>query len=70
MLTEKMKLIIRTIAECDMNRNEAGRVLYMHRNTIDYQCERIKDITGLSPKNFYDLIILLRMIQGDENDNT
>ncbi len=45
-----------------MNREQAARQIYMHRNTAGYRFERIKKETGLDPQCFYDLVALLRKI--------
>jgi sugar diacid utilization regulator len=55
--------VIETLAECNMNVCKAATKLYCHRNTIEYRIVRIKSVTGLHAKVFYDLCKLLEMIE-------
>ncbi|NLM04964.1 MAG: PucR family transcriptional regulator, partial [Clostridiales bacterium] len=38
--------------------NRAAEKLYIHRNTLNYRLEKIKEITGRDPKNYKDLLEL------------
>ncbi|SJZ36678.1 CdaR family transcriptional regulator [Selenihalanaerobacter shriftii] len=42
----------------NLNISETARNLYLHRNSIIYRLERIKEITGLDPKSFDDAVCL------------
>lgn len=53
--------IIKAFADCGMNVSKAARRLKYHRNSIMYHFERIEDATGFNPRNFYDLVKLMRM---------
>lgn len=44
--------------ECNMNASDAARKLYMHRNTIIYRLNKIKEVTGLDPFTFRDAVQL------------
>ena len=57
---ERCKIII-ALADSKMNVSEVARQLYMHRNTVAYNLERIKQITGKDPMNFYDLYRLVML---------
>ena len=57
---ERCKIII-ALADNKMNVSEVARQLYMHRNTVDYNLRRIKQITGKDPLNFYDLYCLVML---------
>ena len=57
---ERCKIII-ALAYSRMNIAAAARQLYMHRNTVAYNLERIKQITGKDPLNFYDLYCLVML---------
>lgn len=57
---ERCKIII-ALANSRMNIAEVARQLYMHRNTVAYNLERIKQITGKDPLNFYDLYCLVML---------
>lgn len=60
-LTEVDKQVILALAECDMKISKAARKLYMHRNTIYYHIELIKNKTGCDANKFYDLLKLVDM---------
>jgi carbohydrate diacid regulator len=59
-LTDVDIKVIIEFANNNMNVSETARHLFMHRNTVIYHLEKVKQITGLSPFNFYDLIQLLK----------
>jgi carbohydrate diacid regulator len=58
--TERCKIII-ALADNKMNVSAVSRQLYMHRNTVAYNLEKIKQITGKDPLNFYDLYRLVML---------
>ena len=64
-MDEKQKKVLLALAACSLNVSAVSRKLYMHRNTVEYQVEKIKQETGLDPLNFYQLVKLLRMAGGD-----
>ena len=53
--------IIIALAENGLSVSKVARQLHYHRNNIDYHIRRIQEITSLNPKDFYDMIKLLRM---------
>ena len=62
--------IVLMYAEANMNLSEVARNTFYHRNTLEFYMGRIYDITGLDPKNFYDLVILVdrakKVLMGEE----
>lgn len=60
-LTDREKEIILALAESDMSVSQVSRVVYYHRNTLEYHFVKIKRKTGLNPKRFYDLVKLVDM---------
>ncbi len=60
-LTDIEKLIIVAMADRNMNKSEAAKDLYIHRNTLTYHLDRIQYKTGLDPRKFYDLVNLVDM---------
>ena len=54
-LSEYRCKIILALAESKMNVSEVARRLYMCRGTVDYQINKIRQLTGKDPLNFYDL---------------
>lgn len=65
LLTEKEKQIILTVAEFNIRLTSAARKLYVHRNTLIFQLDKIQVKTGLDPRNFYDLVKLVEMVGND-----
>lgn len=63
-LTEADIEILKELARCDMNTNEVARRTYRHRNTVLYHLEQIRAETGLNPRKFYDLVELMRIVDG------
>ena len=62
MLTDLQKEVITTYAECGMNMSRTALRLYMHVTTINGYLGRIRENTGLNPKNLLDLVKLLQQI--------
>lgn len=71
MISETQKKIILKMAECNMNISETARRMYFAKSTIGYHCGEIKNKTGLTPNNFYDLVELLKIVkqEGMENES-
>jgi carbohydrate diacid regulator len=65
-MDERDALIVIALADHRMNIAEAARVLYMHRNTVVYHIQKIRQNTGLDPLNFYDLYELVKMARKAE----
>ena len=61
--------IVRLLADYDLNMAEVGRATHYHINTIDYHVKKIEEKTGLSPKKFYDMTVLLVMVKKQEESN-
>lgn len=58
-MNQSQAKIVLMYAEANMNLSEVARNTFYHRNTLEFHLGRIYDITGLDPKNFYDLVILV-----------
>lgn len=65
LLSEKRIDIILSLADNRMNVSEVARKQYMSRNTVVYNIERIREITGKDPLDFYDLHELVRMAKAE-----
>ena len=61
-LNEIDKEVILAFAANNMNICKTASKVYLHRNTVAYRLNKIKDETGLNPFKFYDLLQLLRII--------
>ena len=55
-------------ADCNMNAAEAGRRMYMHRNSVTYHLDKVLRDTGLDAQNFYDLIKLVDMTMEEQKN--
>lgn len=62
-LSENRCDIIIALADYNMNVSEVSKKLYMHRNTVAYNIQRIQEITGKNPLNFYDLCDLVQIVK-------
>lgn len=56
--------IIRLMADLNLNASWVARKLHFHRNTVIYRLNRIKENTGLDPRNFWELMELIIRIGG------
>lgn len=54
--------MVQVVAENNMKLAQAARVLFCSRPGLQYQLEKIHQITGLDPTNFYDLWELIKLI--------
>ncbi len=44
----------RTFIDCGLNLSQTARAMYMHRNTLMYRLNKVKDATGLDLNVFAD----------------
>ena len=58
--------VILSYAKNNMWMAEAGREMYCARTTAEYHMRKVMAVTGLNPKNFNDLIKLVRMVIKEE----
>lgn len=65
-LNEKDYEFILALADCGMKWKVAAKALDMHRSSATYRLEKIYNITGLDPRNFYDLRKLVEMAKADK----
>ena len=65
-MTEFELKMIKMLAECDMSLQKAANKLYVHRNTLTYHIEKIKQRTRLDARRFYDLLKLLKIANGED----
>lgn len=59
-MTSKEIAIIRELAVCSMNVSKTAINLSYHYSTLLYHLDRIYNKTGLDPRNFFDLVELLK----------
>lgn len=61
-MTEDRKKVIFTYAECSMNAEKASRILFMAPESVRYHLRATHEVTGLDPRNFWDLVKLIKNI--------
>lgn len=62
-MSELHKEIILTYISCYMNVSKTAKILHLHRNTVTYQLNKIREITGLDPFCFRDLVGLMKLAE-------
>lgn len=62
-LTAIEKEIILQMADCDLKMAEVGKRIGYCRGAVFYHSKRIHQKTGLNPRSFYDLLLLLDMVK-------
>lgn len=62
-LDETKKAIIRAMADCNMRISTVARNTAFHRNSVSYHNKQIKEMTGLDPTRFYDLVKLIEELE-------
>ena len=60
--------VIRGYADNNMNIPATSKAIYLSVGTVVYHFTRIKELSGKDPKNFYDLVDLLKMIEEECNE--
>lgn len=57
-LPEKDRKLLKTYFACGMSLKEASGALFLHKNTLQYQLQRIWRETGYDPRSFQHAVIL------------
>ncbi len=55
-LGAELEQTVMMFVECDLNMSETARRLYLHRNSLLYRLERIRDLTGYDIRRFEDAV--------------
>lgn len=58
-LTEEDLSFLHEYAKCNMRSSDAARRIFVHRNTMEYHLDKVKEKTGLDPRKFHQLVRLL-----------
>lgn len=61
-MNDKDKEVIKNLCDCNMNVTQTARVMFVHRNTVVYHIEKIREETNLDALRFYDLVKLREMV--------
>jgi sugar diacid utilization regulator len=64
MMNELQKQIVIAMAENDMCIDRVAKATNYCRTNVQYHINRIKEITGLNPRKFFDMIKLYEMVTG------
>ncbi len=54
--------IIETMAECNLNVSSTAAKLYMHRNSLLYKLDRLKELKNFDLRTFRDCYLLYRLL--------
>lgn len=57
-LNESDLELLRVYFSCNMSLTETAKTLFIHKNTVQYQLNRIAKITNLNPRTFQDAVLL------------
>lgn len=57
-IDDDLKKTVKMFFDCNLSVNKAAKNLFVHRNTITYRLDRVKNLTGLDPRNFYEAMYL------------
>ncbi|OPG17633.1 PucR family transcriptional regulator [Ferroacidibacillus organovorans] len=55
-LGAELEQTVMTFVACDLNMSETARKLYLHRNSLLYRIERIRELTGYDVRRFDDAV--------------
>ena len=62
-MNKKDAHIVMAMANHNMNVTDVARAIFVHRSTVLYHLDKVKQQTGLDPRRFYDLVELVKMAQ-------
>ena len=65
--TELDWMFVEQYAKHDMNVEETARENFVASTTARYHLDKVREITGLSPYKFYELVELLKMKDGESD---
>lgn len=57
-LDDDLKETAKVFFDYNLNINQAAKELFVHRNTMTYRLDRVKNLTGLDPRNFNEAMYL------------
>ena len=63
-LTERDWDVVMTYADNNMNALATSKAMYISDSGVEYHLAKVKELTGLNPKCFYDLVELLKGGEG------
>ena len=60
---ESLLMLANAMFENDLNVSVSAKNIYMHRNTVNYKLEQIKEETGLDIRKFKDAILMYQFLK-------
>lgn len=57
------KDFIKEFAENDLNVSKASKNMFVHRNTINYKIDKLKELSGFDLKKFLDAYVLYNLVK-------
>jgi len=66
----ELKQTLACYYENNKNIEQTAKALYIHRNTLRFRLDKIKELTGLDPRQFEDAVILYFALRYCDSDNT
>ena len=63
MLEEKDRHLLKVFFDCDFSLKKTCEKLFVHKNTVQYQLDKIYRNCGYNPRNFKDAVILYLALQ-------
>lgn len=55
---------IRGFAENNLNVSQASKAMYIHRNTMNYKLDKLKELSGFDLRSFLDAYVLYQLATG------
>ena len=68
-MTNERKKIVLALADSDLDMKLAAERLYINQNVMDFNVDRIKQLTGQDPATFYGLFNLILWMKEMEESN-
>ena len=57
-----MRNTVNAVLQCNLNLSIAAKALYVHRNTLVFRLNKLKELTGLSPSQFLNHAMLCKLL--------
>lgn len=68
-LTYTQKEMIRSMARNRLALSATAREMNYARNSLEYHLARVKAVTGLDPREFYDMVKLIEIVGESDSDD-
>lgn len=65
-----MKRSLAALLDCQLNVQQAAKMLFIHRNTLLFRLEKLRQATTLDPCHHFDHAVLCRVLFGDSTPGT